>query len=60
VSTKTNPHNAHAIERQLAHEAEHNALKYDKNGRRKENTLPPRHLRGARLLPRRNLFGHPL
>jgi hypothetical protein len=54
MSQKTNPNNAHAIERQLAHEAEHNALKYDKDGKRKANTLPPEHLKGARILPVRN------
>jgi hypothetical protein len=52
--SQSNPHNAHAIERQLAHEAEHNALKYDKDGKRKANTLPPEHLKGARILPVRN------
>jgi hypothetical protein len=60
VSAKSNPNTADARERQLAHEQAHNDRKYDKNGRRKADTLPPRHLKGARLLPRRNLFGHPL
>jgi hypothetical protein len=44
---------ADARERQLAHEAEHHAFKYDKNGRRKASSLPPHHERGTRVVARR-------
>jgi hypothetical protein len=56
--SQSNPRNANAIERQLVHEAEHNQLKYDKDGKRKAHTLPPEHERGARILPVRNRHGH--
>lgn len=59
MSAKSNPRTAAARERQLAHEQEHNTRKYDEDGKRRPNTLPPKHLKGARLLPRRDPgWGH--
>jgi hypothetical protein len=37
-----------ALHRQIAHEAWHRTLKYDEDGNRKPESLPPHHLPGTR------------
>jgi hypothetical protein len=57
MSARSNPTGSAALWKQIAHEAEHRTIKYDARGRRKAETLPPNHLRGANVVPSRRERG---